>query len=365
MTANHHKKSPLSKKRREKIQRIQQHFLVHLQFFTRPFIRQFLILKIFVLLICSFLLSISVFYTTHLYAQNQFRAGFTELSSHIKVEKLHFFLGEPILIDFRVQNQSSSSVILKVSEKAYYNFLFSVFSIENQKMEEKDSFYFEKLANSSNTFIEKEIRLAQNEFYGEVFDLRKFFELSKPGTYVVQGFFTQAPSNLRPVQQIRTQQIQIHIENLAELRTKRIIRDREFDNSATQLTNPYETVEYALKARTEKNWNSYFSTLDLKRLIVQYPEFYREYQDKKPSQRTEILKEFQEFLKGYLDEIGLGTIEGFEVFRSVIDNDRKEAQISVRIRYRDAEISFHRRYVFSLYEKGTRWYIYSWKVQNI
>ena len=102
----------------------------------------------------------------------------------------------------------------------------------------------------------------------------------------------------------------------------------------------------------------------------EYPKFYNRYQESQremePSEdRSGILSEFKEYLQNYLYDLSVGVMTSFEIEKSVIDNKEKKSHVYVNIRYQKEQLEFYNRYIFYLYQKNDRWYVYSYRVENI
>ncbi|MDH4128915.1 MAG: hypothetical protein OEV44_09195 [Spirochaetota bacterium] len=314
-------------------------------------------LLIIILLMITTLSSIS-------FSEDGFR-GYEKLECRLKVQKSNFELGEPIVVQFQVKNKDYNSVDIRLSEKSYYNFDFSIKSIKNRLISELENFYLEKVDSKTHDKNLKKITLDHEQFYGVSFDLTKYYNLDKPGYYVIQGHFTPIPRDVnRPSVSIATQIIQIEIKGSAYQEQIALESKINEENELQKIRNPYETVKFMLKARQEKNWVRYFRYIDLYQLIKEYPVYYKRYQDLKPSKRENIIHEFQEYLKEYLDKIGYNKIDQFSIYKSIVENEKKKAKIYAKITYKGEGLTFYRKYVFYLYQKNKRWFVMSWKVNN-
>ncbi len=314
--------------------------------------------------ILSFLLISTITYS------EESNRTYKHLKCRLKVQKTSYQLEEPVRIQFQVFNDGMNPVNIEVSDKFYKNFYFYVKSIKNQVISEQEYFYLKKKDEESDEQTIKRVSLGQKQFYGESFDITKFYKLDKPGHYVIQGFFY--PNLRNQVKPLMSQVIHIEIR-ASTYRSNRSIHDVARSQGLGGGKIPYDTVEQMLHARMNKDWNRYFKYIDLRRLINQFPsnhkrykELKQRYKSLKPSKRKPILNKFKEYLKSnYLSSIGVEKFVKFEVYKSVIENTRKKAKIYVQITYTGDGITIKQRYIYYLYQRNKRWYVYKWTVDNI
>ncbi len=293
------------------------------------------------------------------------KSDYDQLKCVLNVYKSSYEIGEEIIINFKVRNEGYNPINLKLSEKSYFNFGFSVKSINNRMINETRRFYLEKSDSVKENKKYTSLKLGHKQFYGQSFNLSKYFQIDKPGHYVIEGHFYPIPYNLFAVTPLSSQIIQIEIRKSEYKEQLRIENEINLDRQLDKVRNPYDTVEFMLKGKIKKNWKQYFKYIDLNKLINQFPNYNNRYQAQRPSQRRGVIYDFKNYLKNYLFEIGLQEIKQFKIYRSVIENERKKAVIHVRISFKSEGITVHRNYEFYLYQKNKRWYVYSWKVMNI
>ena len=276
-----------------------------------------------------------------------------------------FELGKPILVDFLIKNSGYQPVTIALSEKPYYNFNFLMKSIQNKVISEQNQFYLEKVDGREGTKkIAKTITLGNQQFYGERFDLTKMFKLNRPGHYVIQGFFTPVPGNLRAGIQINSKVIQVEIRESPYQKQITLQEQIREDRELQKIRNPYDTINFMLKARVAEKWQRYFQYIDLHKLIRQFPIYYKKYQTIRPSRRQAVIHEFREYLKIYLFDLGYGNLTRFQIYKSVIENEKKEARVMVKLFFSGDGMSFFKKYHFILFQRNRRWYVRSWIVEN-
>lgn len=279
----------------------------------------------------------------------------------IRVDKGSFDLGEPINVQFFIQNQSNDPVQLKLSDNPYFNFTFLIKSLKNQVVNENEEHYYDIVSESKKKINYKTITLDARQYYGQSFNLKKIFDLNQPGDYLIQGFFAPVPHNTRPTNNpIPSRIIQIEIRN-SQFQEQVSLPEKEEMNDL----NPYETVKSMLNARKKRMWDVYFSYIELESLIKQYPNYYERYNKLPPSKRGVIIEEFKEHLKSYMTKIGYRKFDSFEIYKTVIENRNKQARVFSEIIYIGDGITFKRKYTFYLRETNRGWFVYSYKVENI
>ena len=300
---------------------------------------------------------------------------FQKLKAHIKVHRFSFDINEPIIVEFQISNQGYYPVPIKLSDHPNYNFSFSVKSIKNQIVPKKNPLNnplnlqeFQNLQNhtppksNQNTY---NITLKPKQFYGQIFNLSQHFKFDKPGIFIIQGFFYPITTKIYLSPPIQSQIIQVQIRKTHSLEKQIIQQNIDKKQNLKIINNPYETLNFVLQSRIQKKWNQYFQYIDLLKLMKQFPKFQSDYSNLNPDQYFNLIQNFKEYLKNYLSQIGFGIINGFTIYKSIIENDQKKARIFAKIQYQLDNSFFYRKYIFYLYQKKEYWYIYSWKVENI
>ncbi len=295
---------------------------------------------------------------------------YEHLKCRLKVQKTSYQLEEPISVQFQVINDGMNSINIEVSEKFYNNFYFYIKSIKNQVISEQEHFYLQKKDDIGKEQNVKRITLGEKQFYGASFDLIKLFKLNEPGHYIIQGFFY--PNLRNQVKPLMSQVIHV------EIRASTYQSNGSSNNPSDGWRHgggkiPYDTVTQMLNARMNKNWNRYFKYIDLHRLIKQFPANHKQYKDLKqryealkPSKRRPIISKFKEYLKtNYLSNIGIEKLVKFKVYKSVIENARRKSKIYVQVTYRGDGIIIKQRFIYHLYQRNERWYVYKWTVDNV
>lgn len=116
--------------------------------------------------------------------------SFSEQSSilaTLHLEKKNYRLGEPIFLEFRIENQSAEVVIIS-SRIMVPNYLHIIITDENGKEVKYVGRVYKLPVISFSEFI----ILLPKHFYGKKFDItgkEQGFELNKPGTYTITGYY--------------------------------------------------------------------------------------------------------------------------------------------------------------------------------
>jgi len=276
----------------------------------------------------------------------------------IKFHKVIFEQDEEIFVRFLIKNQGREPVFLKIADKAFLNFTFLLKNQENQTIVEKNEYYLYKKRNKKNRNY-RTIRLTPGDIYGKTFDIRTIFDIDNIGFYTVQGFFYPVPYGFHDINNYPSNVIKFKVQyNAQRLQVARHAALVE-EEDAQKIRNPYETIEFILKSKLDGKWDNFFRYIDLTRLIEIYPDFYNRYKTVQFSKRALIIEEFKKFLKTYLEE----QMTDFDVYRTIIN--REDAEVLTNIIYKYRGSKFKRRYVFRLYRRGNRWYLYNFYVMNL
>ncbi len=281
------------------------------------------------------------------------------LECNLQLIDNNFEIRSPIKAQVLVKNTGSESVSLKISEKAFYNFDVKVWTIKNRAVPEKGDFAFEKETHQDLQRY-KTIVLDTGEEFGKEIDLNSIFDLTETGTgvYIVQVVFYPVPKNLYRIEGIESQKMQIKInpyQQVGELLAKDI---KDIDEELDKIRTADDTIDFMLRCKMKKNWEGFLRYIDAEKLMEQFPTFYKRYMKLPPSKRYVIVDEFRNYLKDYLEE----DMVDYDIYQ--MKKQKRLANVYVMINYSYRGNIFKRKYIFYLYKKNKRWYMYKYRVEN-
>ena len=119
-----------------------------------------------------------------------------------------------------------------------------------------------------------------------------------------------------------------------------------------------KTIEYMLTCKQKRRLGRFFKIYDAEKLIVQFPSYQARYQKVAPSKRFVVVNEFKEYLKNYLES----EMVDFDVYQ--LKKQKLLANVYCTINYKNNGVTSYKKYLFYLYKKNNKWFMYKYKVNN-
>ncbi len=202
------------------------------------------------------------------------------------------------------------------------------------------------LINKKNS---KRVSLGFQESFSGAIDVNDFFEFTKPGDYLVEGFFYPLGNLTNPNQQykIAIKPFQFTLKNplFNSLHDKTLLNENKEQNTLPSSTSfnkmldrfPRALMEKHILSLKEKNWENYLATLDLPALLKNSYNntiFYERYVGALAEEKIHILEDFKYFLlqdvtyeidedmilKTIIDKNELGEVEVYYSLRDAFEN---------------------------------------------
>lgn len=289
--------------------------------------------------------------------------GLDNLEIQIKTSKTVYHFGEPILINFTVLNHSNEPVELKISDLVFLNYFIEAYTLKKMSVKERQEFFAQQIEvknrlkkeYKNNPDLFKTITLASSQILGIKIDLLEYYQF-KPGTYLIQGKFFPVTSFLNEMNFNYSPAIQLIIKDDILKDQQRTREKTELKKELKSINTPDLSVKAFFDGKMTKNWEKFFYVLDIRRLISQFPVFFKEFQEAKDTDRKHVLKDFKEFLKTINSD---EQILNYEIIETTIRKTNSIITAVVTSNFKGVKIK--REYRFGLMQKD-RWYIYEYAV---
>ena len=285
---------------------------------------------------------------------------------HVKVllDKTVYYHEEPIKLFFTVSNAGNESIPIKLSDYNFLNYYIEVFTPRNVSVKEKDSFFsfqfntIGKLKKETNLDPHfRNMQLAPKQILGLQQDLLKFFEL-KPGTYYIRGKFYPITSFFNSKRVIKTPFLKVIIKEGRDREREKVKEMHRQKMQFKRIITPQDSIKGFFNGKLTKNWNLFFYVIDLRRLIKQFPVFYKTFKRVSDQDKNQVVQDFKTFLKGFnTDE----KIISYDIIETIVRKKQAISKVVVKTKFR--EFIIKREYRIGLILKD-HWYIYGYSVMQ-
>lgn len=240
----------------------------------------------------------------------------------VRLSRTVFSEGESVPVLFRVTNGGHRTVRIYPFSPEETTFRFELLDSKGKEIEENPDLRFDPnddvVENRREKDRAREIVLEPGETYERRIYLDRHYDL-RPGEYRLSGFFLPDARHdilLRSINRLR-------------LRIEKKVSPFSFegDEEAQATTGPdaAETVYLFLSAELSGNMKNYFKYLDLRRYVLSYELYAREYLRAPAREREVVLQRFAEYLKSSPAD----PLRKFQILRTVKEGpDRARVDVS-------------------------------------
>ena len=132
---------------------------------------------------------------------------------------------------------------------------------------------------------------------------------------------------------------------------------------------PYQVVETVLQALQEKDFETFFLYVRFDRFIQQFDNAWKRYQAARDVDKPAVIQGFKEYLRG-MNQLEPKPFSefipaDFQVQRTVIDNQERDAEVTVLETFRYLSLVEQKRYTYHLHRYGNLWMLVSYTVQQL
>lgn len=285
-----------------------------------------------------------------------------DLEVRIRTDRMVYYYEQSIPVYFTIRNQSDKSIPVKVSTYSFLNYELEVFTLENVSVKEKDEFFSKrfntqgKLRQMKNfSLLFQNVNLEPSQIVGIKLDLMDYFHLP-PGTYIIRAKFYPLSSFYNPSRFVQSHYIRLIIKEGA-LREREKLKEKEkLKVELKNIITPQDSISAFFKGKMQKNWEKFFYVCDLRRMIQQFPVFYKSFKAAADQEKNQVVTDFRRFLRDLNSD---ERIIKFDIVETVVRKKKAISKVVLTTRWKETFIK--REYRFGLIKKD-HWYIYGYTV---
>jgi len=278
-------------------------------------------------------------------------------------EQKVYFLGDSIMIELDIQNNTPDTVRFQVADNRYFNLDFDVRTTTNLPVAHARDFTMGR--TSDQPVLYREVTLMPGENYSTVEDLTKYINFTDAGLYVVQATFYQslfrgpgsaAMQSNRMTLNLRPPVIGVEERARVEAQTGALI--------ARAPLPPDEVVSFTINARQKSQWEKFFLYIDLESFLRRNPDRDRAFRRSTEAAQRQMLDQFRQELMQSRIEQDIGVIPtSFEVQKTTYDASQASVEVLERFKYPDyTEL---KQYTYLLKKQDRYWIIYDYEIKNL
>lgn len=288
--------------------------------------------------------------------------------------KAVYYPGDPVWLKIDIVNDSPQVYRFKVADQRVFNLNFRVTDLSNLQMENTKAYGSQKNKNVPAFF--REVSLATGERFSIIENLVEYVDLGKPGAYRVYAQFF-------PELDVSAGAYFMLSQNLLDLSIHPDLSDRQvpaafvyakpellpFEDESLMMylkeesLAPDEVVDYIIRARQKREWDKFFSYMDLEKLLLQNSMEKRSYIQLSESDRRMRLAKFRETLKQEQDTSGILFFPtDFSIMKTEYTID--EAKVLVEELFDQRTYIEVKEFTYYLYRRDGVWFVYNYEVFN-
>ncbi len=292
----------------------------------------------------------------------------TDIGVSIKYyNKQMYFVNRPIIVEFQIVNRGFPPYLFITSYNKMFTFDFEILTPTHQGVDHSREYtvrttQFEPILND-------EITLKNNEEYGVRIDISRWFDLNKPGEYLIKGVFyphlkTGADDDIR----IYTEnELFLTLNPPFEKQVQQARELEEIKKMKAESLPPYDVIKALLQAIQARDYEKYFLFIKFDKFILQFSRAREKYIAAHDIDKPAVIEEFKLYLKGLnrLEEVPFSeTIPAdFDIEKTVIE--KRNATVTVIETFKYLQLVEKKRYTYYLHLYGDKWLLESYSVVNI
>lgn len=212
----------------------------------------------------------------------------------LRLSRTVYSEGESVPVLFRVTNGGHRTVRIYPFSPEETTFRFELLDARGKELEENPDLRFDPnddvVENRREKDRAREILLEPGETYERRIYLDRHYDL-KPGEYRLSGFFL--PDARHEIMLRTVNRLRLRIEK----KSTPFTFEGDEEHRVAAGPDAAETVYLFLSAELSGNMKNYFKYLDLRRYVLSYELYAREYLRSSPGEREAVLQRFAEYLK--------------------------------------------------------------------
>lgn len=288
-----------------------------------------------------------------------------ELSLRLYDKKI-YHPDSAVTLHVGIVNSSSSPFAFHIADTKLFSLDLTVRNLHNEKIDPTREYIRRKSSNQQVLY--REIRLLPGEEYAFLVQLSSFVRIEQPGIYFLRA---SLQTDMESSQAIDSNEISLHIRPGGQNRssaddTREQIAELESEALKQRSLAPDEVVRYMIDARKRGEWKKFFLYLDVQSLMLEHQLKKEQWVRRSDVERQRMLEDYKEMLKSSMvnSEILLVPTSYKLIGYQVNLQDREEATVEVRARFKYRNFTEIKKFTYFLHRKDGYWEIYRYEVNN-
>ncbi len=265
------------------------------------------------------------------------------LNCIIKFSNEHIYhIGNDININFEIKNNNKENVFLEIADDISYNFDFIIYTEQGDQVNYSKDFLIQK--KTKDKIFTKSILLSPNQSFSVMINISNWFNFENAGTYFIQGIFYPSLEKNNRIQSENILKLELNPQVDKESDSQNFLVKRKTNLEHYKDIPPYTVIEMYLKARQERDWDTYFSFYDFDKIIPQYQKYKNRYRYASEKERLSIIENFknEQINKFYNDLVS------FNIQKTVIEKGKATVYVNEEFKYKNYFERFSSEYYLEL-----------------
>ncbi len=280
-----------------------------------------------------------------------------------------YYVDSPVWVEFQIVNRSFEPFLFHNADFKLFTFDFQVRTRVNREVEHSRRYVVDY--HHRQPILYNEVTLKHNEVYGARIDISRWFDLDQPGEYVIRGvFYPKLHAGSVSDERIYSEnELSLQLKPPYSEEIRRLEKQEQLARLEAEDLPPYRVVETMLKALQEEDFGTFFLYVKFDRFIQQFTNAWVRYRAARDADKPEVIERFKEYLRGEYPLEDMPFSEefipvDFEIQRTVIDNQKRDAEVTVLETFRYRNLYETKRYTYHLHRYGDLWMLESYTVVN-
>lgn len=282
-------------------------------------------------------------------------------------EKQIYTPDSTVQLRVEVHNSSETPYSFQIADDKAFSLEITAKDLHNEKIDVTEEYLSKK--HSNQQVLYRQIRLLPGETYAFRTSLSSFVTIAEPGIYFLEA---RLHTEISGGQTLESNELTLHIRPGKTTEQHVSVEEKQLEEEKEQILrkrnlSPDEVVRYMINARIQGNWEKYFLYLDVKSLMLEHRLKQEQYKRRTEKERQQMVEEYKELLRSSMvnNEILLRPTS-FEVVRYHVNlQNREEAEVTVRARFKHQSYTEIKRFTYYLNKANTYWQVYKYDVINM
>ncbi|HBE00928.1 MAG: hypothetical protein A2096_14085 [Spirochaetes bacterium GWF1_41_5] len=245
------------------------------------------------------LLFLHILYFTHVFPV-WFNDTPPELAVYFRPLARVYQRNEPLMVRVIIKNIRNNTVAMSLSENLFEHLDLILKNDRNEVIEPSDQYLVWKHGGVKAAASRKQICLGFEDEFSTIINLSEWFQIPESGRYFISGVFNLNPSFAAPGELAYTASESGF--NINRDFYEQIEEDKKTEQQkAVDLKNipPYTVAEMYINSENERNWDVYFSLINIEKFLLTSfgaTSFYERFVNSITEERGTIIAEFKNHL---------------------------------------------------------------------